>query len=49
MDNKTELEDRLHHIEEICEVYLDTPGFPKDIVIKHVIEIAKGKKQKDEK
>jgi len=47
MNDKIELQDRLSRIEEICEVYLDTPGFPKDVIMKHVIDIAKGEKSRD--
>ena len=46
MDNDIELQERLNRIEEICESYLETPGFPKNVVIKHVIDIAKGEKPK---
>lgn len=44
MNDKNELENRLNYIEEICEVYLETPGFPKDVMIQHVIDVAKGRK-----
>jgi hypothetical protein len=42
MENNNELKNRLGHIQQICEIYLETPGFPKDVVIKHVIDVAKG-------
>lgn len=49
MDDKIVLENRLHHIEEICETYLDTPGFPKNVVMKHLIGVAKGEINCEEK
>jgi hypothetical protein len=49
MDDKINLENRLHHIEEICETYLDTPGFPKNVVMKHLIGVAKGEINCEEK
>jgi len=49
MNYKIDLENRLQHIEEICETYLDTPGFPKNVVMKHLIGIAKGKINCEEK
>ena len=49
MSKKTDLQNRLNHIEEICETYLDTPGFPKNVVIKYVIDVAKGEKSNKEK
>jgi len=43
MDDTVELQNRLDQIEEICEVFLGSPpGFPKDVIIKHVIKLAKG-------
>jgi len=42
MNDKVELQNRLDHIEEVCQVYLETKEFPKNIVMKHVIGIAKG-------
>lgn len=48
MNDKMELQNRLDYIEEICQVYLETPGFPKNIVMKHVIGIAKGERLRDE-
>jgi len=49
MNTKIDLENRLHHIETICETYLDTPNFPKNVVIKHVIKIAKGEIELEDK
>ena len=46
MNYKIDLENRLQHIEEICETYIDTPGFPKNVVMKHLIGIAKGEIKK---
>ncbi len=50
MNDKINLENRLNHIEEICETYLETPGFPKNVIMKHLIGIAKGEisSEKDE-
>lgn len=42
MNDTNDLQDRLNYIEQICETYLETPGFPKNVVIKHVIDVAKG-------
>jgi len=49
MSDTTDLQSRLNRIEEICETYLDTPGFPKNVVIKYVIDVAKGEKSNKEK
>ena len=48
MNDKMELQNRLEHIEEVCQAYLETPGFPKNVVMKHVIGIAKGEKENNE-
>jgi len=42
MNDDVDLKDRLDRIEKICKSYLETPGFPKNIVLKHVINVAKG-------
>ena len=49
MKDIAELQERLDRIEEICETYLDTPGFPKNVIMKHVIGVAKGKKSNNKK
>jgi hypothetical protein len=42
MEDTIGLQDRLDRIEQICEAYLDTSGFPKEVIMKHIIELAKG-------
>jgi len=42
MNDTADLQSRLNRIEEICETYLDTSGFPKNVVMRHVIDVAKG-------
>jgi len=42
MENIIGLQNRLDRIEQICEAYLDTSGFPKEVIMKHIIELAKG-------
>lgn len=46
MKEEIELQNRLNHIENICESYLKTPGIPKNVIMKHVIKIAKGEIKK---
>lgn len=48
MNDDTELKDRLNYIENICESYLKTPGMPKNVIMQHVIKVAKGEINRDE-
>ena len=48
MSDITELKQRLDHIEDICEKSLQTPGFPKEVILKHVAKVANGKISKDD-
>ncbi len=45
MKEDIELRNRLNHIENICESYLRTPGMPKNVIMKHVIKVAKGEEK----
>ncbi len=42
MSQEINLERRLEHIENICTSYMQTPGFPKNVVMNHVIKVARG-------
>ena len=48
MNKELELQNRLEHIEQICKAYIKTQGLPKDVIMKHVIGIAKGQVKRED-
>jgi len=42
LEEKAELQNRLDNIEQICVRFLNSNGFPSKVLIKYVIDIARG-------
>ncbi len=42
VNEEYDFQKRLTKIEKICEEYLQTSNFPKDVVIKYIIDVSRG-------